>query len=94
MVLMLNRGAPTSRSHVKITAMEKILIRKFQSIAALAMSCVLSSGCTSQQLYGAGQEYQRNQCLHMPDKAESDRCLSKMDTSYDDYRRQRDSGAK
>ncbi|OIR07801.1 hypothetical protein GALL_100830 [mine drainage metagenome] len=94
MVLMLNRDTPTSRSDLEIIATERILIRKFLSIAALPIVCGLFSGCTSQQLYGTGQEYQRNQCLHIPDKAESDRCLGKINTSYDDYKREKDSGAK
>jgi hypothetical protein len=48
-----------------------------------------SSGCTSEQAYGTVQAWQRNQCNQLPDKAEFDRCVSKADTSYDSYQRQR-----
>ena len=70
---------------------ERVLKQKYLSIAIIPIVCSFSSGCTSQQLYGTGQEYQRNQCLHIPDKIESDKCLSKIDTSYDDYKREKDS---
>ncbi len=66
------------------------MTRKYMALVIIPVVCGFLSGCTSQQLYGAGQEYQRNQCLHMPDKIESDRCLSKIDTSYDDYKREKD----
>ncbi len=69
-------------------------MERYLRIAAISVACGLFGGCTSQQLYGAGQEYQRNQCLHIPDKAESDRCLSKTNTSYDDYQRAKDAGTK
>jgi hypothetical protein len=77
-----------------ITATERILTRKYSGIAAISIVCSLFSGCTSQQLYGTGQEYQRNQCLHIPDKVESDRCLGKINTSYDDYKREKDTGTR
>lgn len=63
------------------------------SVAAVAFVCSFFCGCTSQQLYGVGESYQRNQCLHLPDKAQSDECLKNM-TSYDDYKRDKDSGSK
>ena len=66
-------------------------MKKNLSAAFISIVCCLFNGCSSQQAYGIGQEYQRNQCLHIPDKAESDRCLSKINTSYDDYKREKDS---
>ena len=69
-------------------------MQKYLSIAVIPIICTLLPGCTSKQLYGTGQEYQRNQCLHIPDKTESDRCLSKINTSYDDYKQAKDAGAK
>jgi hypothetical protein len=45
-------------------------------------------GCTSQQLYGTGQAWQRNECQKIPDAQERDRCLSSANTSYEDYKRQ------
>ena len=65
--------------------------QKYLSTVFISVVCSLANGCSSQQAYGIGQEYQRNKCLHIPDKAESDRCLSKINTSYDDYKREKDS---
>jgi hypothetical protein len=48
----------------------------------------LSSGCSSQQRYAAGQGYQRNQCERLPDMAERQRCLAKADMSYEEYRKE------
>ena len=73
-----------------VTAKEIILLRKYLGAILIAIVCSLASGCSSQQAYGMGQEYQRNRCLHIPDKAEGDRCLSKINTSYDDYKREKD----
>jgi len=53
------------------------MIKHF-GIAVILAYCSLFAGCTSQQLYATGQEYQRNQCQHIPDKTESDRCLDKI----------------
>ena len=70
------------------------MIRNYLITAAIPVVFCLFAGCSSQQLYGAGQEYQRNKCLHIPDKTESDRCLSKLDPSYEDYKRERDAATK
>lgn len=53
------------------------MIKHF-GIAVILAHSSLFAGCTSQQLYATGQEYQRNQCQHIPDKTESDRCLDKI----------------
>ena len=45
--------------------------------------------CTTEQVYGTAQSWQRNQCSRLPDKAEFDRCMSKTDTTYESYKRQR-----
>jgi hypothetical protein len=73
-----------------VPAKEIILKRKYLGTAFISLVCSFATGCSSQQAYNIGQEYQRNQCLHIPDKAESDRCLSKTDTSYDDYKQEKD----
>lgn len=78
-------------THRRSPAKEIILKLKYLGTVFISFVCSLASGCSSQQAYGVGQEYQRNQCLHIPDKAESDRCLSKINTSYDDYKRAKDS---
>jgi hypothetical protein len=65
------------------------------SLMFLSMTAVLPA-CSSQQLYGAGQEWQRNECRKINDTQERQRCLSSASTSYDDYKRQSDAakGAK
>lgn len=47
----------------------------------------LCSGCTSQQLYATGQSYRRNQCLHLADPGDHDRCFGNAEASYDEYKR-------
>ena len=46
------------------------------------------SACTAEQVYLSAQGWQRNQCNKLPDKAESDRCLSNANTAYESYKRQ------
>jgi len=45
-------------------------------------------GCTAQQRYATGQNYQRNQCERLPDMGERQRCLEKANMSYDEYRKE------
>jgi len=71
-------GKPSSQ------ILEVDVLRRFVFSVALLSLC---SGCGSQQLYDTGQAYQRNQCLNMPDQAERERCLSRTDRRFDDYRR-------
>ena len=73
---------------------EPIVAKKYLSISIISIVCGFLSGCTSQQLYASGQAYQRNQCILMPDQGDRDRCLSKTNTTYDDYKRETDSGNK
>ena len=37
------------------------------------------TGCTREQLAGAGQAWQRNECAKIPDKVEYDRCMRAAD---------------
>ena len=62
----------------------------FASAAALAP---LAAGCSTQQAYGAGQAWQRQECSKINDAQERSRCMASASTSYDDYKRQAD-GAK
>jgi hypothetical protein len=55
--------------------------------AALA-ALLAGTGCTSQQVYQTGQEWQKNQCNELPDNAERERCLNGTNTRYEDYKRQ------
>lgn len=68
--------------------------KKYKGLVFISIICGILSGCTSQKIYGIGQSYERNQCLQIPDKFESDRCLSKINTSYDKYKRETDAGSK
>lgn len=62
--------------------------RLVQYLLACGIAILALSGCTTQQAYSAGQEWQRNQCNRMIDNAERNRCLEQMNTSYTDYKRQ------
>lgn len=56
----------------------------------LATSCFLLgfAACSTQQAYGVGQAWQRNECYRINDAQERSRCLASTSTSYDDYKRQ------
>jgi hypothetical protein len=47
-------------------------------------------GCSSRQLYGVGQEWQKNECNRIIDMQERNRCMNSTRTSYEDYKRQSD----
>jgi hypothetical protein len=53
---------------------------------AVALLCI--AGCTREQVYGAGQARQRQECIRIPDKADYERCMRDADRSYDTYRRE------
>lgn len=57
-------------------------------LVVLILSAVVVAACSSQQLYGAGQQWQRNECYKINEAQERQRCLSSTSTSYDDYKRQ------
>lgn len=48
--------------------------------------------CSSQQVYAAGQGWQRNECFKISDTQERSRCLASASTSYDEYKRQAEAG--
>jgi hypothetical protein len=54
------------------------------ALAIIIMSSV--TGCTSEQIYGSGQVWQRNQCLKMPDQDASRDCINNSNKSYDAYK--------
>lgn len=66
---------------------EAISVQRFLGFFLAPVLLGLCSGCTPQQLYATGQAYQRNQCLRLPDQRESERCLSKASTTYEEYKR-------
>lgn len=54
----------------------------------LASSIVFAlGGCSSQQLYSAGQNWQKTECRRLP-TSEQERCLSSAAMSYEEYQRQ------
>lgn len=48
------------------------------------------AACSSQQTYGVGQTWQRNECYKINDLQERNRCLASANTSYEEYKRQSD----
>lgn len=63
----------------------KLIVKPASLLLALALSA-----CTSQQWYGAGQGWQKNECHKIIDANERSRCLKNADTNYDAYQRQSD----
>jgi hypothetical protein len=63
-------------------------------ISLLLLLASAVSGCTSQQAYGTGQAWQRNQCEKLPGKEDRDRCMSQASTPYDSYKRETERGEK
>ena len=61
---------------------------KVKSLLVLLFLALLLSACTAEQAYLSVQGWQRNQCNRLPDKAESDRCMSRTSTDYDSDKRQ------
>ena len=64
------------------------MLRLTVMIGALAAILSGAPGCTWQQAYSARQEWQRNACNRYIEQTERERCLSKFNMSYEDYRRQ------
>ncbi|HJV80324.1 MULTISPECIES: hypothetical protein [Oxalobacteraceae] len=58
--------------------------------ATAVLATVSLSACSSQQLYGAGQGWQRLECNKINDAAERSRCMASTSGSYEDYKRQSD----
>jgi len=52
------------------------------------------TGCSSQQTYGAGQAWQRNECYKINEAQERSRCLASTSTSYEAYKREAEAGKK
>jgi hypothetical protein len=63
----------------------------FLNAALLSAPCL--SSCSSQQVYGIGQAWQRNECYKIVDAQEHGRCMASTSMSYDEYKRRID-GAK
>jgi hypothetical protein len=63
------------------TTMRLLTVLTFAFASALG-------ACSSQQLYGAGQAWQRNECTRIPDVDQRQRCFQSTATSFDEYQRQ------
>lgn len=57
------------------------------SLALAVALATAATGCTTQQLYGAGQAWQRQECNKINDAQERSRCMSSSSSSYDEYKR-------
>jgi hypothetical protein len=57
-----------------------------QALLSVVLLCTLSA-CSSQQVYGAGQAWQRNECLKLSDEQARSRCLSGATAPYEQYKR-------
>lgn len=60
---------------------------------SLLLVCSISafagaSGCSSQQFYSIGQNWQRGECNKIVDHEDRKRCLAQADTSYETYQRE------
>jgi hypothetical protein len=64
------------------------MLRLICLIGAAVAILSVALGCTWQQAYSAGQEWQRNACNKLVEQTERERCLSNSNMTYDDYRRQ------
>ncbi len=56
--------------------------------AASLLALFLQTACSSQQLYGAGQGWQRNECNRIQHVEERKRCLASTTMSYEEFQRQ------
>lgn len=81
------------RSTLIAVRRSRALLAAFFASAAAAALASLAAGCSTQQAYGAGQAWQRQECSKINDAQERSRCMASASTSYDDYKRQAD-GAK
>ncbi len=60
--------------------MQVCLTLVFLAIVSVATSC------TSQQVYGVGQAWQRNHCFKIDDAQERSRCLETANSPYRQYK--------
>ncbi|WP_041376824.1 hypothetical protein [Polaromonas naphthalenivorans] len=62
-------------------------MKVFILFASLALAGLLG-GCSSEQFYASGQNWQRNECNKLLDAQERGRCMKSASTSYETYRQQ------
>lgn len=69
-------------------------MRTLPLLLAAVAAAPLFTACSSQQAYGTGQAWQRNECYRINDAQERSRCLSSASTSFDEYKRQSEAARK
>ena len=62
-------------------------MRCFLILASVTLAALLA-GCSTEQFYASGQDWQRNECNKLLDSQERGRCLKNAGTPYDRYKRQ------
>ena len=60
-------------------------VRRVAIIGTLGAAALV--GCSSQQGYGAGQAWQRNECFKINDQQERSRCLDRASIARERYQR-------
>lgn len=65
-----------------------VRVRSAPRVLAVLVAVAGVFGCSSQQVYQAGQGWQRIECQKIGDLADRNRCLSSTSTSYEEYKRQ------
>jgi hypothetical protein len=63
-------------------------VARAPTLSSVALLTLALHGCSSQQVYGAGQAWQRQDCTRINDAQERNRCMARASTSYEDYKRQ------
>jgi len=64
------------------------MLRLSVMIGTIAAILSVASGCSWEQAYSAGQQWQRHQCNRLVEQTERERCLRNANMPYENYRRQ------
>lgn len=62
----------------------------YKTVVAITMIASGLVGCTSQQLYAAGQASQRTECNRILDTEDHKKCKAQANTSFERYQQQSD----
>ncbi len=61
---------------------------KLQTLCIILLASTLTAACSSEQLYAAGRNAQKSECIKRPDAQERDRCLKDAGLFHDAYKRE------